>query len=87
MLFRVQAFFLYFNQPQSLNNVGKGFRALAANIGKLLVLAFSNICLEVWFGIFYRCKGLADEHTEGEVHHTACLVGGKRKCPWNIILV
>ena len=69
-------FFLSFDQLQSLNDVGKGFRALASHIGKLLVLAFAYICLKVGFGIFYRCKGLAGEHTGGEVHHTACLVGG-----------
>ena len=69
-------FFLSFNQPQSLNNVGKGFRALASHIGKLFVLAFSYICLKVWFGIFDRSEGLAGEHTGGEVHNSACLVGG-----------
>lgn len=69
-------FFSSFNHSQSLNNVGKGFRALAAHIGKLFVLAFSYICLKIWSGIFYRCEGLTCEHTGGEVHHTACLVGG-----------
>ena len=49
---------------------------MAAHIGKLLVLAFAYICLKVGFGIFYRCKGQAGEHTGGEVHHTACLFGG-----------
>ena len=56
-------FFLSFNHPQSLNNVGEGFRVLAAHIGKLLVLAFAYICLKVGFGIFYGSEGLAGEHT------------------------
>lgn len=74
-------FFLSFNHPQNLNNVGEGFRVLAAHIGKLLVLAFAYICLKVGFGIFYRCEGMADEYTGGEVHHTACLVGGDGVVP------
>ena len=69
-------FFLFLNHPKILNNVSKGFRTLAAHIGKLFVLAFAYICLKIWFGIFYRCEGLTCEHTGGEVHHTACLVGG-----------
>ena len=49
---------------------------MATHIGKLFVLAFSYICLKVWFGVFYRCEVLAREHTGGEVHHMACLIGG-----------
>ena len=49
----ISAFFLSFNHSQSLNDVGKGFRALATHIGELFVLAFAYVCLRVKVGIFY----------------------------------
>lgn len=58
------AFCLSLNNPKSLNNVGEGFRALAANTINHFVLAFAYIEHRYLFYFGLQCSELLFEDSE-----------------------